>query len=1766
MAVGVGAAPQFTAANLQTLLTNLGGASGGFANGATLGIDTTNAGTAGFIYPNAITNGNGGANALNLTTLGSGTLILTGANTYTGVTTIGAGSTLQVGNGGTAGSLPPSNPITDNGILAFDQTAASIPLLITGSGGVAQVGNGSLTLTHQNTYTGPTIVEGGTLRLGGTAVIPVTTTVEIASGATFDLTGTSPTIGDLADYPTTGNGGTVVNSVNTPQTLTLNPANGASSTFSGVISDNGSTNTITLVKTGAGTQILAGANTYSGPTKVQNGILALAAAMGSTIPANSTVILGNASPATAGVLQIGDASNSANQTIASLSTANSLSANAVVGGNAAISTLTINNGSTYSYNGAFGGSGANQNNLGVTITGGGTLAFGGQATNAGPTTITGNSTFRATVNAPPPVLNGSFASPAIASNSYTYYPTLSSAQQTALIWVGNASSVLINNSSAWGYTTPYPVGNQAISMQNAATLSEAINFPAPGNYVLTWQAESRPGYTPNPSMVLLDGTSVDSWTATSSAAWAPFSASFSVTSAGNHTIEFTTAGVTGQDVSVAINDVAFQPGGMSPNSQVQIAAGSTLDLFGTSQTVGSLANSGAGGGTVTSSVAGVSILSIAPNTSTPASFGGVIQDGSGTLRVAIVGPGTQTLTGANLYSGGTMINTGTLAVGNSSGSATGTGPIQVNATGTLQSSNLTGAVSGLVTVASSGAIGGSSGTLLNLNGGLTLQANSDSNFALTAAGVNNAVPLVNVAGTFSVASPSLVNISGSVANGLYALYGYTAGQGPTSVANFTLSTPPPTATQWLLTTNAATNQVDLLVGSQFLQPAGIPIVSDDFSITNAAANANNPVDATTATAGRSPSLANLPGRTYTTFTNGTAAGTAQPSIIMGSGNPAPSANTGFNGATYLNIGSNSSMNYTLPTNITISGDVQLGSIVMAGANTYRGVGLGFFSGTPTDVEASTTFTGLVVNPDGTLRLVTPGSPNGIGSSTFFAAPFAGFNRNDFYNLTYTVNTTTGAISNVIFDGNDDSADFNTTAAGFEPSTTDGSLNAGFYGSTDTNGAFFGQVDNFSVLQSLGQSLNVSTGFTYNLTAPLQVASVSDGGGPGGTINLNANTLTVGTFVDTTTSTFSGNIADGTPPGGALVLNKAPTGGLILSGTNTYTGLTSVNGGTLRVNGSLAGPVTVGDQVAGHSATLTGSGTIHGLVTINGPGASGIAGTLIGTNGSTLTLSGGLTMQAGALTSFDLSGTPNGFSGANPLIALTSGTLTVAPGDYTVNLTGTPSAGDYDLVNFSGITGSNFDPDNTDFILGSTPSGFSYSLTANTTTGQLDLVVTTVSSSSWSSNSDSHYGTATNWTPNGVPSGVGASATFGAGSQTNVSIDGAYTLGSLNFSASSNFTLTSQSTGSGFSLTLNNGSTGAQVNVAANSTAALHTSLILADSSGAATTTFNVASGSTLTVGSDNGTDVAISGSGQALKLTGGGTMVLASPNSYTGATTVQAGTLKINAGASIASTSVTVASGGTLQLAGTTNALPAAANITTQGNRDANDGAVVLNGAATQSIGTISSVGVVNGDGAQVYAGNTTVGDGSSAASLTATQILQNALTINANSTVTIAPSAGAGGGVVAASNASAATSAASADSSSGSGSDPFSAIQDAIASGSISSAKGHVLENRIAAIQRLAATDSGLDVSLLESDVLAALPSLSIISSTDASPLADTGSGLIAADSSALGGGIERIRRHVRPGRKLQRQPRRGSRALDAAAGRLGRHRAGPRRPPAFP
>ncbi|MDM0104641.1 autotransporter outer membrane beta-barrel domain-containing protein [Variovorax sp. J22R24] len=119
-----------------------------------------------------------------MTKIGAGTLSLTGNNTYTGGTTIGAG-TLQVGLGGTTGSLVGN--IVNNAALVFNRSdALTYSGVISGSGTLAQSGAGTTTLTGENTYTGATTVSAGTLRVNGSIASPATT---VQNAATLGGTG-----------------------------------------------------------------------------------------------------------------------------------------------------------------------------------------------------------------------------------------------------------------------------------------------------------------------------------------------------------------------------------------------------------------------------------------------------------------------------------------------------------------------------------------------------------------------------------------------------------------------------------------------------------------------------------------------------------------------------------------------------------------------------------------------------------------------------------------------------------------------------------------------------------------------------------------------------------------------------------------------------------------------------------------------------------------------------------------------------------------------------------------------------------------------------------------------------------------------------------------------------------------------------------------------------------------------------------------------------------------------------------------------------------------------------------------------------------------------------------------------------------------------------------------------------------------------------------------------------------------------------------------
>ncbi len=173
--------------------------------------------------------------SLALTKTGGGTVILTGTNTYSGPTYINAG-TVQVGNNGTVGSIATSPGVTNRGTLAFKHTdAVTFATPISGSGGLSQLGSGSLTLTANNSYSGVTTISAGTLQVG--------------NGSAAGSLGTSASVTD--------NGSLIFSR---PDNIS----------YSGPISGSGS-----LIQQGAGSLTLNGTNTYTAATFINSGKIVL---------------------------------------------------------------------------------------------------------------------------------------------------------------------------------------------------------------------------------------------------------------------------------------------------------------------------------------------------------------------------------------------------------------------------------------------------------------------------------------------------------------------------------------------------------------------------------------------------------------------------------------------------------------------------------------------------------------------------------------------------------------------------------------------------------------------------------------------------------------------------------------------------------------------------------------------------------------------------------------------------------------------------------------------------------------------------------------------------------------------------------------------------------------------------------------------------------------------------------------------------------------------------------------------------------------------------------------------------------------------------------------------------------------------------------------------------------------------------------------------------------------------------------------------------
>jgi fibronectin-binding autotransporter adhesin len=238
--------------------------SGGFASGSTLAVDTTNAGGS-FSYGGTIP-GN-----LGLTKLGPNGLILTGTNTYLGVTTI-SGGTLQLGNGtsGDDGVISGTGGINDGTALVYDLYGGqSYAGAITGPGSLTKLGTGSLTLQGSNTFSGITNLSSGTLVLANIAALKLSTLVASTTAAlVFDKSVSGAYyIGAIS-----GSGNLVLqNNAATPAGIALNAGgNGTYNLYYGALSGPGS-----LTKSGSGLLTLTGSNSFTGGTTISGGTLQL---------------------------------------------------------------------------------------------------------------------------------------------------------------------------------------------------------------------------------------------------------------------------------------------------------------------------------------------------------------------------------------------------------------------------------------------------------------------------------------------------------------------------------------------------------------------------------------------------------------------------------------------------------------------------------------------------------------------------------------------------------------------------------------------------------------------------------------------------------------------------------------------------------------------------------------------------------------------------------------------------------------------------------------------------------------------------------------------------------------------------------------------------------------------------------------------------------------------------------------------------------------------------------------------------------------------------------------------------------------------------------------------------------------------------------------------------------------------------------------------------------------------------------------------------
>ncbi|EAO6489959.1 autotransporter outer membrane beta-barrel domain-containing protein [Salmonella enterica subsp. enterica serovar Albany] len=668
---------------------------------------------------------------------GAGTLILNAENTYTGGTTI-SGGTLVATNVDALGS----GDVTDDATLELN-TGGTFDNAISGSGQVVKSGDGALTLSGANSYSGGTLISDGTLVASnvealGTGDVTDDAVLELNTGGDFDnaISGSGQVVksGDetltLSGSNTyTGgtliSGGTLVASnvealgsgdVTNDAVLELNTGG----TFDNVISGSGQ-----VVKSGDDALTLSGANTYTGGTTINDGTLVATSvdALGTgdvtdnaTLELNTGGTFDNAISGSGQVVKSGDK-------MLTLSGANSYSGGTLISDGTLVAsnveslgtgdvtnnaTLELNTGGDFTNNISGSGqvvksgdetltlSGSNTYTGGTTINDGTLVATSVEALGSGDVTndavlaLNTGGDFANNIGGTGSVVkSGDETLTLSGSNTYTGGTLISSgtlvANDVNALGTGdvtdNATLMLntggdfINNIGGTGRVEKSGDDTLTLSGSNSYTGGTLISS---GTLVATnVDALGSGDVTDNATLELNTGGTFDN----------AISGSGQVVKSGDETLTLSgansyTGGTLISSGTLVANDVnALGTGDVTDNAVLELNTGGDFDnaISGSGQVVKSgdetLTLSGAnsytggtlisGGTLVATSVEALGSGDVTDNAVLELNTGGTFDNAiSGSGQVVKSGDKTLTLSGANSYTGGTTISGGTLVASN----------------------------------------------------------------------------------------------------------------------------------------------------------------------------------------------------------------------------------------------------------------------------------------------------------------------------------------------------------------------------------------------------------------------------------------------------------------------------------------------------------------------------------------------------------------------------------------------------------------------------------------------------------------------------------------------------------------------------------------------------------------------------------------------------------------------------------------------------------------------------------------------------------------------------------------------------------------------------------------------------------------------------------------------------------------------------------------------------------------------------------------------